>query len=319
LFQKQAIDETAILLRRLSPDVIVVAQGYISICSLGLMAARKVGCAVISYVAITQRMKEVGASLGWIRDMFDRRLFRVPDAFITISQFMKSLLESRGIPSAAISIVRNGVDFSGALPRDRDSARRHCGIPIGSFAVGILGRIKFAHKGHDFFLKTLSRYRRELTNTVVLVVGDGPDKKRLLRLIDKENLEDIVQVLPWTDDMASVYGALDLLALPSRSEGVPLVMLEAMGRGIPVITSKLRELEEFISPQWQFEYGKPASLLATLNRVRYEVDHQRIETNKAFILQHFGITDFGERFYLAMRTHLKSLPSEKKTDGLETR
>ncbi|MCI5129865.1 MAG: glycosyltransferase, partial [Candidatus Electrothrix sp. AUS3] len=69
----------------------------------------------------------------------------------------------------------------------------------------------------------------------VHIIGDGPDRNKLEKLVHELNLQDMVTFEGWTDNMAAWYKKLDMLLLPSRFEGVPVVMLEAMHWRIHVV------------------------------------------------------------------------------------
>jgi glycosyltransferase involved in cell wall biosynthesis len=65
--------------------------------------------------------------------------------------------------------------------------------------------------------------------------------------------------LPWREDMTPVYSAIDVLALPSRFEGVPLVMLEALACGVPVVASDRDGMADWLPPELRFDPGREAA------------------------------------------------------------
>ena len=93
-------------------------------------------------------------------------------------------------------------------------------------------------------LRTFIEYPDAFTDCELLFAGDGPDRMRLVKMAEKANN---VTILPWQDNINTLYDRIDFLMLPSRYEGVPLVMLEALARGIPVIGSDVDGMKELLA------------------------------------------------------------------------
>jgi glycosyltransferase involved in cell wall biosynthesis len=89
--------------------------------------------------------------------------------------------------------------------------------------------------------------------------------------------------MPWTDSLSEVYGALDLLLLPSRFEGVPIVMLEAMYLGLPVLGADADGMQAVLPADWRFAVGSPAALAGAIRRIRAGVDGALLERNRQYV------------------------------------
>ena len=101
--------------------------------------------------------------------------------------------------------------------------------------VVALGRL-CKEKGYDFLLEAWSKINTYLPDYRLCIYGDGKERNALLSLISKLKISDSVSLLPSSGDVYSIYRSADLLLLTSHCEGLPLVLLEAMAYGVPVVT-----------------------------------------------------------------------------------
>ena len=251
-FAKTSIGALALLLGQEKPDLILCIQGEIEDGSLALCAAERMSVPCISYIPVPHRMALMGAKLGAIRDALNVWLFKKPDGWITISDSMKILLEERGATSP-IEVVHNGIDMSRFTPHDKAAARSALGLPKNKTIFGTIGRVEFNQKQQDFLVRTFSNAWKNNPLMHLVIAGDGPDRGRLEALVGRLSLKEQITLLPWQADSALFYSALDLLVIPSRFEGVPLVMLEAIACGIPVIGSARDGMKDLLPVAWTFE------------------------------------------------------------------
>jgi glycosyltransferase involved in cell wall biosynthesis len=296
-FQSGVIASLMTLMKNVKPDLVIMIQGYIEICAAGLVAARNLGLTVVSYLATAKRMHEMGLRAGFIRDIFDRRLYKLPHGFLTISELMKAKLLERGIPNDRVCVVNNGVRIGLSGNSDRLEARRGFHLPDNAFVIGLIGRINFTSKGHDAFLRALKKIRTSVPDVRVLIVGDGPDEAKMKQIIANLGLEDMTVTVPWTDNMESVYAAVNAVALPSRSEVVPLVMLEAMSCGLPVIANRIEELVAFIPEPWLFDVDNPLSVQRAIDTIRNGADPSTLKRNKDMVAKEYALDGLGQRFH----------------------
>ncbi len=251
------------LARRLSqlhPSLVVAIQGNIEHSSLALHAARRAAIPSASYIPVPHSNAAMGARLGALRDLFASRLFQLPDSFITITDEMARLLRGRGA-SAPIHIVYNGVDTSRFQPGDAASARRQLGLPPDPILLGMIGRIEFRQKQQHLLVQAVAGDPALAASCHLVFAGDGPDCETLRGLIARHHLS--ATVLPWCDP-AILYQALDAVIIPSRYEGLPLVMLEALASGTAVLGSDRDGMKDLLPPAWRFRPNDPAALAATL-------------------------------------------------------
>ncbi|MGL5017168.1 MAG: glycosyltransferase family 4 protein [Luteolibacter sp.] len=247
---------------QLNPSLVVTIQGNIEHSSLGLHAARRAGIRCASYIPVPHSNAEMGARLGALRDLFCAHLFNLPDAFITITDEMARLLKQQGA-TAPIDIVYNGVDTQRFQPGDAKSACEELGLPVEKFRIGVIGRIEFRQKQQHLLVQAVAADPSLAASCHLVFAGDGPDISALQDLIRQHQLSGTV--LPWCDP-ARLYQALDALVIPSRYEGLPLVMLEALASGTAVLGSDRDGMKDLLPEPWRFEPNSPAALSEAISR-----------------------------------------------------
>jgi glycosyltransferase involved in cell wall biosynthesis len=281
---------------KVKPVSIIFIQGSIEASACGLLIAKRGGYHTISFMPLTHSNAEMGGKLSWLRDRINHYYFRLPDHFIVTSQSAKERLFKHGITTKS-SLVYYGPDLTRLESVDRQKVRSEYCLAEGDYVIGLIARIQFIHKAHDFLIRALSTYSNQLENIKFLIVGDGPDDAKLQGMIASHNLEGIVTLLPWNHNMSEVYSALDMLIIPSRFEGLPLVMLEAMYYNLPIIASDVDGMAEILPQDWLFKFGDCHALVETLLRVKAADNKAHLNTNRLRILQEFNADEFGKHFH----------------------
>lgn len=246
--------------RRIKPDAVISVQGGFEPSSLGILAARKSGIKAISYLAMPHSYQTMGAKLGRLLDWGTPSLIERPDAFITISHEMANLLRSRGA-KVPVEVVFPGVDTDYFQPASKEACRDKLDLPHDLPVFACVGRIDFGQKQQDRLLRALAR--PALEECQLVFGGDGPDAPSLDALIKSRHVSHRVRRIPWADP-SILYPAADALVIPSRYEGVPLVMLEALACGTAVLGSDCDGMRDFLSEESRFDAGSSASVAGYL-------------------------------------------------------
>jgi glycosyltransferase involved in cell wall biosynthesis len=125
--------------------------------------------------------------------------------------------------------------FEGTV--DRTSVRQELGIPANAFVLGHVGRF-VAQKNHLFLLDLLAVLSRLDPSTVLLLVGDGPDRPDIEARASALGMRPRVLFTGVRDDVPRLMkGGMDVFALPSHFEGLGLVVVEAQAAGLPCVIS----------------------------------------------------------------------------------
>jgi glycosyltransferase involved in cell wall biosynthesis len=151
----------------------------------------------------------------------------------------------RIVRSSKLSVVRNGIDMEAIDASHSSDVRTEMGIPLGAAVIGTVGRLSDV-KRQDVLIRALARLRRQNADVHLLLVGDGPRRTDLVKLAWKLGLADAVHFAGYQDKPQKYLAAMDLFALSSASEGMPLSVLEAWAARKPVVAFQVGGLPEII-------------------------------------------------------------------------
>lgn len=161
------------------------------------------------------------------------------DVRVAMSEAVRDGLIRAGTPASKIRLIRNGVD----LERFRPAPVNSSATKVILFA-GRLDPVKRPRFVADVARELCSlRAQRDFQ---FLIAGDGPEGARLGQRVHKLGLDGVFDFRGQVDDLAPLLAASDLLLIPSRSEGVPLVLLEALASARPVVASKVGSIPEVL-------------------------------------------------------------------------
>jgi glycosyltransferase involved in cell wall biosynthesis len=302
----KALRHTRELMRKFRPDCVIAVQGDISLSTVGVLAGVSEGIPTISYIPMAHTRRQRGERiLPCLKDAILLWYYLRPHRFITISDSMGSMLRERGARQP-IDVVENGVDLSALQRMDKAQARAHLGLPQVGFVAALCGRIEFKQKGHDVLLRALADRMSEFGDWTFLIVGDGPDKQRLELMIDKLALGHKVTIAPWQRSMSSIYSAIDLLVVPSKYEGVPVTILEAMHFGLPIVASAVDAMADLLPGPWLFPSGNSDALADAMLRVRSMNNDSWLENNRRLVETRFTLKRQKEMFARVLTQGIKA-------------
>lgn len=109
-----------------------------------------------------------------------------------------------------------------------------------------VGRFTPLHKGIDLLIEAFHLFAEMETEWTLDIVGEGPEETKYKRLIHDYNLEDRIHIHPFTNQIQEYYSKAQVYVLSSRWEGMPLVLVEAMSHGLPIISSDLPVSQEIM-------------------------------------------------------------------------
>jgi len=146
----------------------------------------------------------------------------------------------------SVRLVPYGIDPETPI-RNRDEVRKTLGLGSDTFVWIAVGRLK-KQKGFDLLIEAFSHLTdRGLGGTVLLVAGDGEEKEALEDQANRRGDGNMVRFLGERDDVVDLLGASDAFVLPSRWEGGPLVVLEAMASGLPVVATRVGDVRHMVA------------------------------------------------------------------------
>lgn len=165
---------------------------------------------------------------------------------IFISQFCRTTLYGKSSKHGCI--IPFGVDLRRFSPtNDKPSLRRQLGLPIDKLILFSLQRMDF-QKRIDIQIKSMQYISQRFRNVVLIIGGKGPDKDRLMTLVQECNLERNVLFKDYipTEQLPQYFAAADIFAFHSTYETFGVVLPEAMASGIPIVSVNSTAIPELI-------------------------------------------------------------------------
>ena len=152
-----------------------------------------------------------------------------------------------------------------------------------------IGRFTPLHKGIDLLIEAFHLFSQKNSEWCLDIVGEGREDKKYRTLISKYHLEDRITIHPFTNQIQDYYSKAQVYVLSSRWEGMPLVLVEAMSHGLPVVTSDLPICKEILGDFGLFfENGNIEDLAQRLEEATH-IDWQAKSQEALKIAQRFDI------------------------------
>ena len=176
----------------------------------------------------------------------DSFLSRFTDKIIAVSNKVKEFYVGKGIPSKKIEVIYNGVQTNGSQGHKdtRSHVKQEFGIKDEEKVLAVIGRL-VEQKGHKYLLEALSQLNGKY-DFKLLVVGNGPLTESLKSQVTSLKLDDKVIFTGFRRDINRLFEAIDVLVMPSLREGLPLIALEAMISGVPIVATKVGGTPEVV-------------------------------------------------------------------------
>lgn len=184
-------------------------------------------------------------------DMEEELLAKVKycDAITTVSAYWQDYLKN--LVNVPVSLLPQTIDTSWFVPQTDDVSyqlRQKVGIRDEEFVIGFVGKAKADHmgrKGLDLFLEVLQAASELWLNLVVVLVGPGWEA--LKTTIESLGIRVLHYEFDKSEDTRNAYWLMDVLLVTAKVEGGPVTVLEAMGCGVPVISSPVGHVPEILS------------------------------------------------------------------------
>lgn len=303
-----ATDRARELFERIKPDVLHTHQ-------IGALwhLGRAVGRAQIAIVH-TEHSDHASMARGWRGKLRSRWWWhaagKLSDSFCCVSEDIARSVRRWGtVRRNKVHVIPNGVDMAVyASSAQRTPVRELLGIPSTARVVGTVGRLNEV-KRQDLLLRTFARLHATHPDAWLLLVGDGPERGRLERLTEELGISDRTRFAGYQSRTQDYLSAMDVFALSSRHEGLPLALLEAWASGLPVVSSAVGGIPKVVEhgrTGLLFESGDEAALAAAIARL---LDQESLRTaiaaaGKAEVLSRYSLqrmADEYERRYRAAR------------------
>lgn len=269
---QRAAREIAGHLRRLNADVLCCSGYKPDI--IGWLAARRAGIPAVAvshgWTAATLKVR--------LNEALDRRVLRWMDHVACVSAAQAVKVRRAGVPPERVTVIRNAIDAVARAPDPIDQHRlREFFATPPERIVGAAGRLS-PEKGFDQLVEAAAIVRRTDPGVGFVVFGDGPLRAALTQQIAGRGLQDRFILAGFHTDLEAFLPHLHLLTLPSYTEGLPVIVLEALAAGTPVVATAVGGTPEVIEDGvsgYLVPAGDPAALARRIRDVLRDDDRRR--------------------------------------------
>lgn len=175
--------------------------------------------------------------VGVAQNYKTKRFMHTDAVLTTTKDLVRHLQEEEKIPAEKIFQIPNMVDLPPGVPRN---------APRTPPVIGTLGRF-VTKKGFDDYIRALGQLNKSGVAFRALLAGDGEQKSALMALAREEGVNQMLEFPGWVQDKDAFFRSIDIFVLPSLHEPFGIVLIEAMGRGLPSISTRTEGPEEIIT------------------------------------------------------------------------
>ena len=250
----------AVLIRRMHPAAFHASLTWQGSCRQGLLAAR-LARVPRRTAELHLAVPDVGARVPGLVGALGR-----PDLVIAVSAAIAPLARTWfRLDRDEVRVIGNTVAVD-AVRSAEPASRERLDVSEDSFLVVVAARLA-PEKGLDVLLQALA----DVEDVTVAIAGSGPEAERLARTAGALGVADRVRWLGQRDDVPALLAAADAFVLPSRREGQPLALMEAMALGLPIVATRIPGVDEVVVDEVTALLALPddvPSLAAALIRLR---------------------------------------------------
>lgn len=183
---------------------------------------------------------------------------------IAVSDPIQEILLKSGLDKNKIKIINNGVDIPDRITdTHRKEIRQQLGITDDTFCIINSARLT-EQKAQWILIEAARLLKQKGIKTKFLIVGEGELHEKLHNLISLSNLDDVVSLLGFRNDVVHLLQAADLFVLPSIDEGMPISLLEAAAVKTPIVTTAVGDICKLVQHKqsgWIIRLNDPTALV----------------------------------------------------------
>jgi glycosyltransferase involved in cell wall biosynthesis len=224
------------LFREQKPDIVHSNINALSV--FPLRAAKRAGVPIrIAHSHSTANPGEHAKTL--VKNMLKPLSKLYPTHLAACSKYSaRWLFGDKAVDEDRVHIIKNAIDLDkfSFNPRTRSRKRAELGVTDRQLVIGQVGSMCF-QKNQVFTLNVFAEVLKQRPDAVLVFVGDGPMRADVEARADSLGIRDNLRILGVRTDTSELYQAFDVLALPSKYEGLPLTGIEAQAAGLPLVVS----------------------------------------------------------------------------------
>ena len=172
--------------------------------------------------------------------------YRLYGRIITISEAIRQVLLSEGVPADKITCVPSAIDHRRyATPCDRDWFLREFGLQPTDRTIGMIAQF-IPRKGHRLLIEAAPEIIGRCPGARFLFFGKGPLLEDVRKMCDRNRIGDKMIFAGFRTDLERILPCLDLVAHPARMEGLGVSLLQAAAAGVPIVASRVGGIPEIV-------------------------------------------------------------------------
>lgn len=238
------------------PRMIFQVNELVKAQRIDIVHAHEVKSDVIAYLASRLQPVPIVTTLhGWIGNSLkgrmlialDKRVVRGFDRVIAVSRQIERELLEAGVPETQIRLLHNAIVVENYQRKGiRGILQEVVGRPVESPVIASVGRLS-PEKGHADLVDAIALVKKSGHKVSLVLIGDGPERPTLVKQIEKHGLQDVVHLPGYVQVPQRLLEEVDLMVLPSHTEGLPNAALEALLMEVPVLATKVGGTPEVIT------------------------------------------------------------------------
>jgi glycosyltransferase involved in cell wall biosynthesis len=238
---------------------------------IGRLAARKLECPLIYHVHSPVGRDSAKGIRNWVNSLLEKWSLRGVDRMICVSASLAGYMEENGHSPQLLSVVPNGVPILDDLPPRKE--------PDYPWTIGTMALFR-PRKGTEVLLRAIAVLKERGVNVKVRAVGPFETQEyqsEVLDLVDKLGIGERIEWTGFQRDVNQQLQQMDVFVLPSLyGEGLPMVVLEAMANGVPVVASCVEGIPEAVRHQTDGLIFEPGSHEDLANKLSQIVGNTRV-------------------------------------------
>jgi glycosyltransferase involved in cell wall biosynthesis len=170
------------------------------------------------------------------------------DAIICVSEALQKEIKLKGKINTSFYVLPMGAKSDFFKPKEQHATRRKLGLPTNKRIALFVGNL-IPLKGVEYFIKAIKISSDKDSTLEAYIIGEGSQELELKNLINKLNLNPIVKLLGYKSnkEVSDYMNACDIFVLPSLTEGLPVVLCEAISCGKPVVATRVGGNSEIVN------------------------------------------------------------------------
>jgi glycosyltransferase involved in cell wall biosynthesis len=207
---------------------------------------------IISSIAMLVEGYDVSILRKSLYVLMDRQTEKWVDRFIILSEASRrTLIERHKIQPEKILKIHNGIEIeeyradNKEVRNKKSELRKELGLKSDVPVIGVIGRLVW-QKGFEYLIQAIPQVIKDFPEAKFLIVGEGPLRGRLEELCERLKIEDNIIFTGFRSDIKDILATIELLAMPSLLEGLPMVLLEGMAMAKPIVATRIDGITEVL-------------------------------------------------------------------------